>query len=506
LKKKWGSFFCWRFRGSGWTRQAYAASTRLKIPLLLGADQEGSWSVMTPHSATGPGNMALGATGNPETAYTMYGVFAAELAAVGLNAVFAPCADCNSNPHNSIIGMRAFGEKPDLVGAMTAAAVRGAQDKGLIATIKHFPGHGDTREDSHRGLPRVDRSADDLRRIDLFPFAEGIEAGAAMVMTSHILFPALDPERPATLSPTILGDVLRGEMGFNGVIVSDSMNMQAMQKHYPTEQGVIIALNAGVDLVMLAEEHYNHDAATYLKQQRGLIAAVIEAVKTGNLPLSRVDDAVGRVLRLKDQYKLQTQPQLKSDVVGSPAHRQAELDIARQAVAILRNSDNLLPLQPMQRVALVNTTRRESYGILGATRGIGPNQTTAAFDTFAEAVAKFTSEVDLVTAEAILEGFTLPPDIPILAVTENYPLPGIDFDQTSQPDVIRRLAEQAPERLIVVGLRDPYELRYLPEVRAYLCAFSFRPPAAQAAADVLFGVIPANGRTPVSVPEAGIKA
>ena len=193
--------------------QSYAGNTRLGIPLLLGADQEGTWSVMTAESAMGPGNMAIGATGDPRQAYEMYKVIAKETSAVGLNTVLGPAADCNSNPHNSIIEMRSFGEKPELVAAMTRAAVRGLQDNGSVATLKHFPGHGDTQLDSHRGLPTVERTRDELFRIDLLPFAEGIKAGAKIVMTAHIIFTALDPERPATLSPIILGDVLARRIG-----------------------------------------------------------------------------------------------------------------------------------------------------------------------------------------------------------------------------------------------------------------------------------------------------
>jgi beta-N-acetylhexosaminidase len=484
------------------TLQGYAAKTRLKIPLLLGVDQEGAWSVMTPGSAAGPGNMALGATRDPQTAFEMYKVFAEELLAVGLNAVYAPSADCNSNPHNSIIGMRSFGEPPELVGAMTAAAVRGAQEHGLIATIKHFPGHGDTREDSHRGIPRVDRSADELRRIDLYPFAQGIAAGAKMVMTSHILFPAFDPDHPATLSPTILGGVLRGEMGFDGVIITDSMNMQAMKKNYAPDRAVIMAINAGVDLVMLAEEHYNHDAAQYLAQQRSLIAAVKRAAETGELPLSRVDDATRRVLKLKaDMYTGTRQP---IDTVGGEVHRTVELRVSRQAVAALRNTAGLIPLAQGQPITVLNTTTRSSYAELGNTRGIGPNQTTPAFDLFLDAVRAFTDDIEVICAEAFLGGVRPAARRPIIAVTENYPLPGMDFDQSSQIEIVQQLAGQPG--VIVVALRDPYELRHFPQVQAYLCVFSFRPPAAQAAAEALFGAIPLIGRSPVSVPEAGIQA
>lgn len=480
--------------------QGFAANTRLKIPLLLGVDQEGAWSVMTPGSCPGPGNMALGATHNPDDAYAMYRVIGHELVSVGLNTLLAPCADCNSNPQNSIIGMRSFGESPELVGQMATAAVRGAHDAGAITAIKHFPGHGDTTSDSHRDLPTVNRSREDLFAIDLYPFREGVAAGSDMVMTSHIVFPALDAENPATLSRIILHDVLRGEMGFDGVILSDSMNMQAMRKHYAPEDSAIRAFNAGVDLLMLAEEHYNHDAATYLQQQTSIIRAVKQAVEDGTLPLERVHDALRRVLRVK--AKLPAAPTVSADPVGSAEHRQVELQVSRDAVAILRNNNGLLPLAPTKSFVLVNTTSQSSYAVLGSTRGIGPNQTTPAFDSFAEAVRQRVPDVAVFSAESVLDGSAaIPADAVIVAVTENYPLPGMDFDQRSQPQVIGQLLKQAADRLIVVALRDPYELTYLTEVPTYLCAFSFRPCAAQAAAEVLFGEQPARGKSPVSIPQ-----
>lgn len=486
--------------------QAFAAGTRLGIPLLLGADQEGTWSVMTAGSAMGPGNMALGASGDPDCAYRMYSLIARETGAVGLNVVLGPAADCNSNPHNSIIEMRSFGERPELVAAMTAAAVRGLQDNGSIAAIKHFPGHGDTTLDSHRGLPTVTRSLDELKRIDLQPFAAGIRAGARMVMTSHIIFSALDPDRPATLSPFILGDLLRGELGFDGVIVSDSMNMHSMKSNYDPADAAIQGFNAGVDLMMLAEEHYDHDAGQYLANQRALIRAVIRAVEDGRLSRERVDDAVRRVLSLKRDAGWSTAalPD-RTGQVGSDEHRALELDVARRALSIVRDRDGLIPVDPAAPITLVNATERSAYAVLTRTRGIGPNQATPAFDVFAEAMRARCDRLRVVGAEDFAAG-DLPVAGLIIAVTENYTLPGMDFDRSRQAEIVNALHAAAGERLIVVGLRDPYELAHFPEIGSYLCAFSFRPCAAQAAADALPGKCEAKGRSPVSVPGTDVVA
>ena len=488
------------------TLQSFAAGTRLGIPLLLGADQEGTWSVMTAESAMGPGNMALGATGDPESAYRMYSVIARETSAVGLNVVLGPAADCNSNPQNSIIGMRSFGEKPELVAAMTAAAVRGLQDNGSIGALKHFPGHGDTTLDSHRGLPTVTRSRDDLLRIDLHPFAAGIKAGAHMVMTSHIIFSTLDSERPATLSPVILGDLLRGDLGFDGLVVSDSMNMHSMKRNYDPADAAIQGFNAGVDLMMLAEEHYDHDAAQYLANQRALIRAVIQAVDDGRISRQRVDDAVTRVLRLKHEAGWSTGPLPDATAqVGNNEHRAVELDVARGAVSIPRDHHGLIPVDPAQPITLVNTTERGAYAVLTRTRGIGPNQARPAFDVFAESLRASCDQLRLIAAEDFA-ATDLPDAGLIIAVTENYTLPGMDFDQSRQAEIVSTLHAATGQRLIVVGLRDPYELARFPQIDSYVCTFSFRPCAARAAADALLGRCEAGGRSPVSVRGTGLEA
>ncbi|MBK8033516.1 MAG: glycosyl hydrolase family 3 [Chloroflexi bacterium] len=491
--------------------QGFAARTRLGLPLLLGVDQEGVWGVMMSRSCTGPGNLALGAANDAETTYAMYRVLGQELAAVGLNVLFAPAADCNSNPHNSIIGMRSFGERPSLVGRMTTAAVRGAQAGGVIATVKHFPGHGDTRLDSHRGLPTVNRSLVELHELDLRPFREGIAAGAEIVMTAHIIFPALDPDSPATLSARILQDLLRAELGFDGVILSDSMNMRSMKRNYTPADAAIRAFNAGVDMLMLAEEHYEHDAVNYLRQQTDLIQAVITSVREGSLPIARVDDAVARILRLKRKLvsaQQAAQQVLHPELVGSAANVEVELAAARRAVAFLRGGAQFQPLHADQPQVLVNATHARAYVGFDQTRGIGPNQSTPAYEYFAAAFKEQARQVTEYSAEQVLNGtVTIPDGSQVVVVTENYPLPGMDFDQSTQPQVIERLiAQVGADRVIVVGLRDPYELERFAAVRHYLCAFSFRPCAARAAAEALFGRYALVGSSPVSVPETEVHA
>ena len=481
--------------------QGFAARTRLGIPVLLGADQEGAWQVMYPGSCPGPGNMALGATGDPEQARAMYRVIGEEVRSVGLHATFGPCADCNTNPDNAIIGMRSFGQPPELVARMTEAAVAGVLEAGAIPTLKHYPGHGDTTLDSHRGLPTVERSRDELFETDLLPFARGVAAGAPLVMTAHIIFPALDPERPATLSPVILDEVLRGELGFEGAVISDSMNMHSMRTNYDPVDAATQAVNAGVDIVMLAEEHYDHDAG-YLERQVALIEGIRDAVRAGRISEDRLDEAVGRVLRLKADFAA---VDLVPELVGTSEHRRVELGAARAAVAVLRGTSDLLPLSADAPPTLVNTTRREAYRILGSTRGIGPNQTDPAFDLFAEAVRRRAPEARVVSAEDVLMGSIPGGDGLLVAVTENHPLPGVDFDTDVREGVLDAL-QSGGDRVLVVALRDPYDLGELEDVDDYLCTFSPRWCAAEAAAEVLFGEAEAAGSSPVSVPGTDIEA
>ncbi|MFV2064276.1 MAG: glycoside hydrolase family 3 N-terminal domain-containing protein, partial [Chloroflexota bacterium] len=331
--------------------------------------------------------------------------------------------------------------------------------------------------------------------------ARGIAAGAPLVMTAHIIFPALDASRPATLSPIILDDILRGELGFTGAVISDSMNMKSMRSNYEPIDAATQAINAGVDIVMLAEEHYDHDSS-YLERQVALIEGIRAAVREGHISEARLDEAVGRVLTLKAGLE---DASLDPGSVGSDAHRAVELEAARAAISVVRGSLELMPSRPGAPITIVNTSLRSAYDILGSTRGIGPNQTDAAFDLFVDAVRQRSPQAHILSAEHVLDGKRPTHDGLVVAVTENHPLPGVDFDQSAKHDVLRALI--AGGHLVqVIALRDPYELRDMPFVHDYVCAFGSRWCSAVAAVELLFGEIAGQGASPVSVPGAGIEA
>ncbi|SCF30775.1 glycoside hydrolase family 3 protein [Micromonospora mirobrigensis] len=268
------------------------AALRAERPDVVVAIDEEAGDVTRIESARGssrPGNLGLGAVDDPELTEAVARDLGLELAAAGVTLNYAPDADVNSNPGNPVIGVRSFGADPDLVARHTAAWVRGLQAGGVAACAKHFPGHGDTRVDSHHDLPVIGASGAALRAGELVPFRAAVAAGVQAVMTGHLLVPALDPALPATLSPDILGGLLREELGFHGVVVTDAIEMRAVADRYGLAGAAVRALAAGADAVCVGGEHADEETAT------GLRDAIVAAVRCGELPEERLAEAAKRV-------------------------------------------------------------------------------------------------------------------------------------------------------------------------------------------------------------------
>lgn len=284
-----------------------------RIPLLVGTDQEGGRVARfgsSPFTRL-PAAKIIGATGDPEMAREAARITGEELAAVGVNWNFAPDADVNSNPQNPVIGDRSFGDMPEAVAQMAAAQVEGYREGGILACAKHFPGHGDTALDSHYALPTLphDRATMDTR--ELVPFRAAIAAGAPSIMTAHILFPAVDSSGlPATMSHAILTGLLRQELGFGGLIVTDCMEMKAVSEQWGTPRAAVLAAIAGADMLLICHT---------LERQRATRDALLAAVHSGELPQSRIDDAVSRIFAAK--RLLATMPPPPSlEQIGAPEH------------------------------------------------------------------------------------------------------------------------------------------------------------------------------------------
>lgn len=294
-------------------------------PLLIAIDQEGGRVSRLPTGFTiFPPCGLVGACRSEELAYAAAAVTAAELRAVGVNMNMAPVLDVHSNPDNPIIGDRAYGTEPDVVAELGVAAIRGFQGKGIVACGKHFPGHGDTSTDSHKELPVVKASAEVLFERELPPFRRAIAEGLASIMTAHVVYPALDAQRPATLSPAILTGLLREQLGFDGVVVTDDLEMHAIVDHHGIGDAAVQAFLAGADILLICKDHDRAVAA---------MEAVRKAVESGIISPDRVDTSVRRIMQLKRKFlrsHLPADPSVAQLVVGCRTH-QVLLDTIRRA-------------------------------------------------------------------------------------------------------------------------------------------------------------------------------
>jgi len=467
--------------------QHAAALRACDAPLILGVDQEGAWGVLTQYTDLGPGNLALGVVDDLALTAQMYQLYAQQMLPLGYNTILAPCADVNSNPDNPIIGQRSFGEKPELVSRHVATAVQALAQQGSLSCAKHFPGHGDTATDSHSGLPRVELDKSALLASHLQPFVAAIAAGVPLIMTSHILYPALDSEYPATLSPAILTDLLRNELGFDGVILTDSMNMGAMRQFYTPVAAAVQALKAGADMIMLSEEHYENERTDYKKLQAQTIVGVIAAVRQGELAEALVDQALQRVLRLRYQLS----QQLPEITTAQPLQsKQVATQAAQSALKLLRNSAGVFPWQQRQKpLLLAFAADPAGYDKICNSRGIGPNDPIPASSVLrtelersplaVEFLSYSTLQQLLVSGAPLLEGQLL------VLVTEDYPLPGDQLDLSAQQQKVQQAVMLWRDQVMVLALRSDNELAAYSELATYLCSYSSRRCSAIAAAKVL---------------------
>ncbi|NTS78190.1 glycoside hydrolase family 3 protein [Catenovulum sp. SM1970] len=466
--------------------QAQAALRVCDAPLILGVDQEGAWGILAKQTDLGPGNLALGKVDDLTLTANVYQVFAQQMQALGYNTLLSPCADINANPKNPIIGQRAFGEQTERVASHVAAAIKGIKRTQNLACAKHFPGHGDTHTDSHRDLPVVDKDLLVLLTQDLAPFQAAVDSGVDLIMTSHIKYPQLDKDNPATLSRTILTDLLIKEMKFDGLIITDSMNMWAMRKYYQPEQAAIRALEAGAHLIMLSEEHYENESTDYKAIQTQTIDGVIQAVESSQLDEAIIDKALAKVLL--HRYKKLADTEFKtlsaiSDKQASEFSRQACL----RAVSRLRDNNSLLPLtdKPFYISFMANP---KGYENIVNSRGIGPNDARSAKDGILNQLnllGKNYQHIEYHEFEAWLaKQQTL--DTPLVLVTEDYPLAGESFDTPEQVNRVQNALTKLADNILVLAMRSDYELAFYPQLSTYVCAYSSRYLAAQQAVYSLF--------------------
>ena len=489
------------------TPHAYVAKlntlqSRAGVPLLVTSDfEQGGPGMRINHSyalptllpqgggVSFPPTMALGAIGDEAEAFELARATAREARAVGVHMTFAPVVDVNSNPANPIINTRAFGESPAEVGRLAGAYIRGARAGGVLTTAKHFPGHGDTRIDSHLDLPEITADRDRLDRVELVPFRAAVAEGVDAVMTAHVSVPAvLGPgEIPATFAPEFMTGILREEMGFDGLLFTDALRMGAITERYGAGEAAVRSLEAGADVILVPAS------------VPASIAAVVRAVEEGRLTRERIDRSVRRILETKARVGLHSEPLVPLEgvtrVVGSAAHREAADRIAARSITLARDRDRLVPLDPSEVGRVLSITYapeddlvagREFDSVLSAlvdhveTGRIRPNDSEEAFTALIDRAA---AGFDVVLVNA----FVAP-----RAGAGSVSLP------TRVGDFIRSLAQREP--VVLTSFGNPYLLETAPEVGTYVLAWGDREVSQRAAARAIAGATAIEGRLPITLP------
>jgi len=464
------------------------------LPLLTSSDFEWGVQMRIAGATKFPRAMAFGATGEPQLAYEAGKVIGAESRAIGVHVDFAPVADVNNNPRNPVINIRSFGEDPARVGAMVASFAKGLQDAGMLATLKHFPGHGDTDTDSHLGLPLIPHARERLEAVELPPFKSGIAAGASGVMVAHIERPAIDPvKQPATFSPTVIGTFLRP--GFDGLIYSDSMKMAAITKMATPGEGAVRAVKAGIDVIL---DSPDSAAAS---------AAIVAAVTAGDIPRARVEASARRILEAKARLGLHRTRLVNLDsvplTVGGRAHDAIARSISERSITLIKDARNNVPLATPRTGSVLYLSVLDypsGWRIAAPSRKFIPELKARWPNTESVEISDRAtpSELDLVRAmadnyDAIVAG---------VFVRASSASGRLDL----APPVVKllqdvaRASERRSQPFVAVFFGNPYTPMFVPEVPAMIMTYDFSDYAETSAVKALAGEIAIGGRLPIGLP------
>ena len=460
-----------------------------KIPLLIASDFERGVGNQISGATLFPPLMAIGATWSEEQAYLMGKITALEARALGIHMTYAPVVDVNINPDNPIINVRSLGEDPEQVGKLAASFIKGCQENGLIATAKHFPGHGDTDMDSHSVLPTVGGDRDRLESVELYPFKQAIKAGVQAVMTAHLHLPALDPtpDLPATLSSPIITGLLREKLGFKGLIVTDSMGMGGVTTLYSPVEAALKAVQAGVDMILLPPTPDE------------VIESLIHAVRNGQISESRINTSVKRILEAKARLGLHKNRTVNIDLldkkVATKEHLQYADNVFENSLTLVKNEGAVLPLSGEDQKIAVFSLSSDPGGYFAGRVFIQeveeryPELITFYADAFTG--EEFIQEAIKSSCEA---------DVIVVALFSSLSAwkGSVDLVQRHIQLIQEAAANSTP--VVVISFGSPYFLRHFSDVDSYLCAYRLDPQAQKAAVRAIFGEIDIKGRLPVSLP------
>ncbi len=491
-----------------------------KYPLLFAADFERGLSMRLGATPQFPHAMAFGATGNPAYSEKFGAITADESRAIGVQWNFFPVADVNINPANPIINTRSYGEDPEQVGAFAAAYIRGSRAHGMLTTAKHFPGHGDTGTDSHLGVAEVTADLARIQSVELPPFRKAIEAGVDSVMIAHVTVPALepDPNKVATISSNIITGLLKGQLGFKGLVVTDAMEMGGLTRLYPPTMenpaghAAVDALKAGNDMVLLPSD------------LDGAYRGILEAVKNGTIPQSQIDASVKKVLEFKAWVGLNKGRLVDMERVSHIVSKQESLDFAQQvaddAVTLVRNNGQALPLSKNsgtvrpktpyetpeqtadQLVAIIINDDVRSESGRAFERALRAHRYDVhVFRVDERQAAALTPEVlqAVGTAEKVVVAAYVVPTA-AKQVQVNGKLTNTVGLQGGSGAMLQQVLERAGAKTVVIAMGNPYVAQSFPEVQNYICTYSNAPTSEIAAVKALFGELQPKGKLPVTLP------
>jgi beta-N-acetylhexosaminidase len=463
-----------------------------RVPLLVSADFERGASMRVADTVKFPHNMAYGAARDYDGTKLEAAHTAQQARAIGVHWVFAPDADVNNNPENPIINIRSYGENPADVARHVEAYIDGARsdpNNRVLVTVKHFPGHGDTATDTHMGLATLNVDRDRLNSIEWVPFRAAIEQGVDSVMTAHIALPAIEQrEIPSTISDKVLTGVLRDELGFKGIIVTDAMDMQGLAKQFPGGEASVRALEAGVDVLLMPRDA---DQA---------ITAILEAVRGGRITRKRIDASVAKILAAKARLGLARRRVVDveniNEVLQSPEAEARAQTTADAAVTLVRNERNVLPLHEPSKTCLIvladNRYSQNGRQLMQEAAKRAPKMQMRLLDANAAEL----DVKDSVEAAASCDTVVAAAFVTASAYRGNVALPGATAEFMNR-------ATESKTPVVFLSFGNPYLIRAFPNVAAYVAMFSTVPASETAAAKALFGEIGVTGRLPVTIPGFG---
>jgi beta-N-acetylhexosaminidase len=473
------------------TNQLQAKS---KLPLLVGADFERGTAMRLDEGTSFPTAMALAAAGNPKDAHTMGKITALEACAVGIHWIYAPDSDVNNNPNNPIINTRSFGEDPQKVAEYVTQFVHGVQENGGLATAKHFPGHGDTAADSHIDLPVIHADRERLESLELVPFRAAIAAGADSIMTGHLSIPALepDPNTPATLSSNILTGLLRKELGYQGLVVTDAMDMGGITVRYAPGEAAVRAFTAGADALLMPPVP---DAA---------IEALRDAVKSGRISRERLDASVRRILEAKARIGLYKERLVDVNALnthfGKADWQREAQEISDRGVTLLRDTAHRLPLdetKPTRGLLVALYADPEPYPGEDLERELRSR---------VDALTTLRADTRFVKADNLKLPAPDTYDVAILAFFVRVSDRKGNVDIPAEQAALAEKVYKNGKPVVTIGFGSPYLVEHFPQAETWLAAFGISDVAQISVARALFGQIPVRGRLPVTVPGMEMKA